>query len=68
MGYFFQFHSLSAQPLLVIPNDLPYLKSKRKKRKFMSSNLRKIAPDGIRPEDIQEIVVKSGYFFEVISQ
>ena len=34
----------------------------------MSSNLRKIAPDGIRPEDIQEIVVKSGYFFEVISQ
>ena len=29
----------------------------------MSSNLRKIAPDGIRPEDIQEFVVKSGCFF-----
>ena len=65
VGYFFQFHSLSAEPLLVISNDLPYLKLKReKKRKFMSSNLRKIAPDGIRPEDIQEFVVKSGWFLK----
>ena len=50
-------------------DSLLYLKSKeRKKSKFMSSNLRKNAPDGIRPEDIQEIVVKSGYFFEEILQ
>ena len=28
----------------------------------MSSNLRKIAPDGIRPEDYAEFVVKAGLF------